>query len=219
MVMGAGLSRRILLCLVCRDTSGVLTKKFSSDVNEPPGASSIKTRAYTGRAERRCGFVMKNTMKYLIVSSVVLLAVALTTGGVWAQQCGIGGCGGQMQQPMRAIRVPCQPHHPQYPVGYCIRWVPQRLIPVQVMIPGRWVYRPVWIPARQTTLYKCVPGYWQKVSLNGMPDLSVWRTPNGWQMSSCQPPVLSYQPSASLYQPPAGNGYFDALGVWHPSEK
>jgi hypothetical protein len=176
---------------------------------------------------------MKNTMKYLVVISALLLGLALTTGEVLAQigtnpygysgnpygQCGVGGCVGGMQQPMRAIRVPCQTQYPQRSIGYCIRWVPQRLIPVQVMIPGRWVYRPVWIPARQTTLYQCVPGYWQKLSLNGMPDLSVWRTPNGWQMSSCQPSASLYQPSASSYQSSTGDGYFDAAGVWHPAEK
>jgi len=158
---------------------------------------------------------MKNAMKYLAVFSFVLLGVALMTGDALAQygysgypygqQCGADGCGGRVQQPMRAIRVPCQPHQrPQYPVGYCVQWVPEQLNPVQVMIPGRWEYRPVWISGREVTLYQRVPGYWKQTNLYGVPNMS-----SGQPSSGC---------NAQPYQQ-TGSGYFNAQGVWCPSQR
>ena len=93
----------------------------------------------------------------------------------------------------------------QIRTGYCVQWYPQRWVPVQVMIPGRWVYRPVWIPARAVTLYQYVPGYWHRTNLYGTPDVRVMRTPNGWQ--------------AMPYQAQAGDGSFNAQGVWQPARE
>lgn len=84
---------------------------------------------------------------------------------------------------------------------YCVKWIPGRWIPVTVIVPGHWEYRRVWIQRYPMTLYKPVPGYWQR-SVNGVPDVSVWRGQNGgWH--------------GQPYQQGQMSGYFDASGVWH----
>jgi len=90
------------------------------------------------------------------------------------------------------------------PTGYCVRWVPGRWVPVRITIPGRWEYRRVWIPGYPTTLYRPVPGYWQRTNNYTSPDLSVWKTSNGnWY-------ATPYQQG----QQGQSGGYFDNNGLW-----
>lgn len=96
--------------------------------------------------------------------------------------------------------------YPQQPTAYCVRWVPGQWVPVQVMMPGRWEYRRVWVQGYPMTLYRPVPGYWQRTTPDGTPDLSVWRTSSGgWY--------------GRPYQQNHSGGYFDAQGMWYPFQQ
>ena len=167
---------------------------------------------------------MKKRLTYLRVGIVVLLGVVLMTGaasavtiqgtgattspygyynpyGYYSSNNGYYGsnssCGGTMSYGIMP--------YPQQPSSYCMQWRPPQWIPVQVMIPGRWETRPVWIPAQQITLYRPIPGYWQRTNVNGSPDVSVYWTQNGWY--------------AAPYQPQGSGGYFDSQGVWHETRQ
>ena len=164
---------------------------------------------------------MKNTMTYLSVGTVVFLSVMLLAGSVFAVNIqgtggttnpygyynpsgyygGNSGCGGSM--PYGGMPYPQQQQ--QQLTQFCMQWRPQQWIPVQVMVPGRWETKPVWIPGQQVTLYRSMPGYWQRTNMDGTPDVSVYRTQNGWY--------------ARPYQPQASGGYFDSQGIWHESQK
>lgn len=167
---------------------------------------------------------MKNTMTYLRVVSAIFLGIMLVTSSAFAvaiqgtartttpygyyNPYGYYGsnssCGGTMPYGTGTMPYGITPY-PQQPTQFCMQWRPPQWIPVQVMIPGRWEYRQVWIPGHQVTLYRPVPGYWQRTNVDGTPDVSVWWTQNGWY--------------ASPYQSQASGGYFDSQGVWHPQQK
>jgi hypothetical protein len=161
------------------------------------------------------GIVMKNVMNYLKLVSIVLICLSLPMAAMAAIEransgtnpygtypygmnsygySNYGSCGGYGVSPYQ-----------QQPAGYCMRWVQGQWVPVQVMMPGRWEYRRVWVPGYPMTLYRSVPGYWQRTNLNGTPDLSVWSTPNG-----------------GLYGMPYSSqsgGYFNPQGIWQsPSQ-
>ncbi len=157
---------------------------------------------------------MKNTMTYIGVGTIVFLSVMLLAGSVFAVSpygyhnssgyysdtsgyYGNSSCGGVMPYGIRP--------YPQQPTSYCMQWRPQQWIPVPVMVPGRWETRPVWIPGQQITLYRSMPGYWQRTNMDGTPDVSVYRTQNGWY--------------ARPYQPQASGGYFDSQGIWHENQQ
>jgi len=153
---------------------------------------------------------MNRTMKYVGILSILLLCVMVTTIASAAIQ----------QQNMTAMQYPSMGYgytysgystggcgmNPQgimpypYPTDYCMHWQQPQLMPVQVMIPGRWEYRPVWVPGYPTTLYYPVPGYWQRTGSNGQPDVMVWPNTNGgWY--------------ATPYQSQAVGG-FNPYGLW-----
>jgi hypothetical protein len=95
----------------------------------------------------------------------------------------------------------------RYP-EYCTKWIPGHWIQVRVMMPGKWVYRPVWIPSYPKTQYKWVAGFWQTTARNVRPDLQIWGSPNtGWY--------------GRPYQQQTGGtgGYFNPQGVWIPTAR
>ena len=174
---------------------------------------------------------MKHTMTYVRVGSVIVLGIMLLTGSALAVTIqGTGGttqpygyynpydsmygntgsCGAPSPYGITPYPYP-QPQpqpQPQMPNQYCMQpqrqmqWRPPQWVPVQVMVPGRWETRPVWIPGQEVTLYRPIPGYWQRTNMDGTPDVSVYRTSTGWQVA-----------------PQTTNGYFDSQGVWHEAEK
>ncbi len=160
---------------------------------------------------------MKKLKTYLGVGTVVFLGVMLLTGSTFA---GIVQGSGGTTNPYGYYNPSgfyggagscgvSAPHgimpYPQQPTGFCMQWRPQQWVPVQVMVPGRWETRPVWIPGQQVTLYRSMPGYWQRTNMDGTPDVSVYRTQNGWY--------------AGPYRPQTSGGYFDSQGIWHESQK
>ncbi|MBD3306913.1 hypothetical protein GF339_10810 [candidate division KSB3 bacterium] len=90
---------------------------------------------------------------------------------------------------------------------YCTKWIPDHWVAVRIMMPGRWIYRPVWIPAYPKTVYQKVKGFWQTTGYHTRPDVYVWGSHRtGWYgipAQNCQS---------------CNQGYFDANGMWHPSQ-
>ncbi|PIE34975.1 hypothetical protein CSA56_06130 [candidate division KSB3 bacterium] len=88
---------------------------------------------------------------------------------------------------------------------YCSKWIPGHWVQVQVMRPGYWSYRPVWIPPQPMTQNRWVKGFWQTTGTNIRPDVYVWRFPNGRYYGI--PHGMKYGPQ---------NGFFSPQGVWTP---
>jgi hypothetical protein len=160
---------------------------------------------------------MNKKKAYFSVGIVGCLAVMLMTGPAMAMSAqGIGGTSspyGYYYNPYgyAGSAGNCSGYtpygiapYPQQPSSYCMYWRPPQWTPVQVMVPGRWETRPVWIPGQQITLYRPIPGYWQRTNVSGTPDVSVYQTPQGWY--------------ATPYQPQTSGGYFDSQGVWRPEK-
>jgi hypothetical protein len=149
---------------------------------------------------------MMHKRSYLRIVSLVILGLALTSVASAAvqQQTNMGNtyqCGGYACQPNIGYGYPpsgCGMQ--QYPTDFCMHWNPPQWVPVQVMVPGRWEYRPVWVQGYPMTLYRPVPGYWQS-SVNGQSAMPAWQTQNGWNANPYQ-------------QSQMGGGYFDANGMW-----
>lgn len=158
---------------------------------------------------------MTHTKTYLRIGTLIFLSV-LVAGSAFAgitesqpygyntNPYGYGGYGGGYYGSMNGCGTQ-MPYgiapYPQQPTSYCMQWNAPRLVPVNVMVPGKWERQWVWIPGRQITLYDRVPGYWQRTNMDGTPAFSVYPTPNGWY--------------ARPYNSQARDGYFDATGVWH----
>ncbi len=152
---------------------------------------------------------MKTLRTYVGALSIVVVCLALGAGTVSAgiersnfSSPGSGyigspnpsGCGG-----LDLSRYPGS-------TEYCTRWIPGHWAQVRVMVPGRWIYRPVWIPPQPRTQYRWVKGFWQTTGYNVRPDVYVWGTQNGG----------FYGVPYNMYQA-SGGGYFTPQGVWIPN--
>jgi hypothetical protein len=131
-------------------------------------------------------------MVCLAVATGVMAAVVQTPGGNPLSPGGFpGGFHGCMGQ--------------GYPTEWCVKWNQGQWVPVQVTMPGYWVWKPVWNPPYPVTLYQHKPGYWQITDYrHGVPHTSTCNGPNQtcgfpypWQMN------------------PMG-GAFDPTGMWQP---
>lgn len=89
---------------------------------------------------------------------------------------------------------------------YCTKWIPGHWVQVRLMMPGRLVYRPVWIPSYPVSQNRWVPGFWQTTGTNVRPDLHIWGSPNtGWY--------------GRPYQQSQTGGYFAPNGLWIPNQR
>jgi hypothetical protein len=90
---------------------------------------------------------------------------------------------------------------------YCTKWIPGHWVQVRVMMPGRLVYRPVWIPSYPVAQNRWVPGFWQTTGTNVRPDLQIWGSPQmGWVGRPYQ------------QQTGGAGGYFTPQGMWIPAQ-
>jgi hypothetical protein len=145
---------------------------------------------------------MKTQLRYVGMLSVVMLCALLATG---AQATIIqNSADSAAANAMVPNYSGCAGMYGGYPTEYCVKWVQGQWVPVQVMMPGRWEYRRVWLPGYPMTLYRQVPGYWQTTNYhNGVPDVSVWKGQNEMWYG------MPYQGQQSQT-----GGFFDASGVW-----